>query len=72
MRLTRIGVVFLTGALASEPLALSGQDGVPRVTLAEALEAFGENSPALRIARAEAAGIAGRARPNGFTSDWGD
>jgi len=62
MRLTRIGVVFLTGALASEPLALSGQDGVQRVTLAEALDAFGENSPALRIARAEAAGIAGRAR----------
>lgn len=62
MRLTQVGVVFLTGALASAPLALSGQDGVPRVTLAEALEAFAENSPALRIARAEAAGIAGRAR----------
>ena len=65
MRLTRIGVVFLTGALASGPLALSGQDGVPRVTLAEALEAFAENSPALRIARAEAAGTAGRARQSG-------
>lgn len=62
MRLTRVGVVFLTGALGSGPPALSGQDGVPRVSLAEALEAFGENSPALRIARAEAAGIAGRAR----------
>lgn len=62
MRTTRIGVVFLTGALASGPPALLGQDGVPRVTLAEALDAFAENSPALRIARAEAAGIAGRAR----------
>ena len=62
MRLTRVGVVFLTGALAAGPPALSGQNGVPRVSLAEALEAFGENSPALRIARAEAAGIAGRAR----------
>ena len=62
MRLTRVGVVFLTGALAAGPPALSGQDDVPRVTLAEALEAFGENSPALRIARAEAAGVAGRAR----------
>ena len=62
MRLTQVGVVFLTGALASGPLALLGQDGVPRVTLAEALEAFAENSPALRMARAEAAGIAGRAR----------
>ncbi len=62
MRLTRIGVVLLPGVLASAPLALQCQDGVPRVTLAEALEAFAENSPALRIARAEAAGIAGRAR----------
>ncbi|MCY3707206.1 MAG: hypothetical protein OXH08_17160 [Gammaproteobacteria bacterium] len=39
-----------------------GPGGGPRVTRAEALEAFGENSPALRIARAETAGIAGRAR----------
>lgn len=62
MRLTRIGVVLLAGFLTSAPPALQGQDGVPRVTLAEALEAFAENSPALRIARAEAAEIAGRAR----------
>lgn len=62
MRLTRIGVVFLTGLVAFGPLALEGQDGIRRVTLAEAMEAFAENSPALRIARAEAAGIAGRAR----------
>lgn len=62
MRLTRIGVVLLTGFLTSAPPALQGQDGVPRVTLAEALEAFAENSPALRIARAEAAEVAGRAR----------
>ena len=62
MRLTRMGVVLLTGCLASAPPALQGQDGVPRVTLAEALESFAENSPALRMARAEAAEIAGRAR----------
>ena len=62
MRLTRVGVVLLPGLLASAPLTLQCQDGVPRVTLAEALGAFAENSPALRIARAEAAGIAGRAR----------
>ncbi len=62
MRLTRIGVVFLTGLLTSAPPVLQGQDGVPRVTLAEALDAFAENSLALRIARAEAAEIAGRAR----------
>ena len=62
MRLTRVGVVLLTGLFASAPLALQCQEGVPRVTLAEALDAFAENSPALRIARAEAAGIAGRAR----------
>ena len=62
MRLTRIGVVLLTGLLASAPPALQGQDGVPRVTLEEALDAFAANSLALRIARAEAAEIAGRAR----------
>lgn len=62
MRLTRIGVVLLTAFPASAPSALQGQDDVPRVTLAEALDAFAENSPALRMARAEAAGIAGRAR----------
>ncbi len=62
MRLTRIGVVLLTGFLASAPPTLRAQGGVPRVTLAEALKAFAENSPALRIARAEAAEIAGRAR----------
>ena len=62
MRLMRIGVVYLTGLFASTPPALNGQDGVPRVTLAEALEAFAEHSPALRIARAEAAEIRGRAR----------
>lgn len=62
MRLTQIGVVLLTGSLASAPPALQGQDGVPRVTLEEALDAFAANSPALRIARAEAAEIAGRAR----------
>ncbi|MCY4648213.1 MAG: TolC family protein [Gammaproteobacteria bacterium] len=60
--MTRIGVVFLTGLLTSAPPVLQGQDGVPRVTLAEALDAFAENSLALRIARAEAAEIAGRAR----------
>lgn len=58
----RMAAVLLTGLLASGPAALEGQDSVPRVTLAEALDAFAENSPALRIARAEAAEIAGRAR----------
>ena len=62
MRLMRTGVVILAGLLVSRPLALRGQDDILRVTLAEALEAFAENSPALRIARAEAAEIGGRAR----------
>ena len=62
MLVERIAAVVLTSLLASAPLALQGQDGVARVTLAEALDAFAENSPALRIARAEAAEIAGRAR----------
>ena len=62
MRLRQIGVVLLTGFLASGSPTLQGQGDVPRVTLPEALEGFAENSPALRIARAEAAEIAGRAR----------
>ncbi len=62
MRVKRIAVVFLTGLLAAGPLALEGQDGIRRVTLAAALEAFAANSLALRIARDEAAEIAGRAR----------
>ncbi len=39
-----------------------GQEAVRRVSLAAALEAFAENSLALRIARSEAAEIAGAAR----------
>ena len=62
MRVKRITVVFLTGLLAAGPLALEGQDGIRRVTLAAALEAFAANSLSLRIARDEAAEIAGRAR----------
>ena len=44
MRVKRITVVFLTGLLAAGPLALEGQDGIRRVTLAAALEAFAANS----------------------------
>ena len=62
MRVTRTAVVLLTGFLVFGPLTLRGQDDIRRVTLAEALEAFAENSLALRIARAAGAEIAGRAR----------
>ena len=44
------------------PHAAFGQEAVRRVSLAAALEAFAENSLALRIARSEAAEIAGAAR----------
>ncbi len=50
------------GALLLLPQAALGQEAVRRVSLAEAIEAFAENSLALRIARSEAAGIAGAAR----------
>ncbi|WP_419948927.1 TolC family protein [Candidatus Palauibacter sp.] len=50
------------GTLLLLPYAALCQDAVRRVSLAEALEAFAENSLALRIARSEAAEIAGAAR----------
>ncbi len=55
------------GALLAVPCATAAQDmpsreAVRRVSLAEALEAFAENSLALKIARSEAAEIAGAAR----------
>ncbi len=62
MRLKRIAVVCLAGLLAAGPLGLEGQEGIRRVTLAAALEAFAENGLALRIAQAEAAVVAGAAR----------
>jgi len=49
-------------ALLFLPHAALGQESVRRVSLAGALEAFAENSLALRIARSEAAETAGTAR----------
>lgn len=54
-----LGALFVLLLL---PHAAFGQEGVRRVSLAAALEAFAENSLALRLARSEAAGIAGAAR----------
>ncbi len=50
------------GSLLVLTSAAIGQEGVRRVTLREALEEFVENSPALKIARSEAAQVAGAAR----------
>ncbi len=50
------------GALLLLPRPVHGQEAVRRVSLEAALEAFAENSLALRIARSEAAEIAGAAR----------
>lgn len=54
-------VLFLCGLLLA-PHAAFGQETVRRVSLAEALEAFAENSLALKIARSEMAGMTGAAR----------
>ncbi len=54
-----LGALFV---LLPLPHAAFGQEAVRRVSLAAALEAFAENSLALRIARSEAAEIAGAAR----------
>lgn len=51
----------LLGSLFLLPHAAVGQEEVRRVTLAEALDAFAENSLALRIARSDAAETAGAA-----------
>lgn len=50
------------GVLLLLPGPTLGQEAVRRVSLAAAIEAFAENSLALRIARSEAAEIAGAAR----------
>ena len=55
-------VLVLCGLFLPPPSILVGQDGVRRVSLAQALEAFGENSLALKIARAETAETVGGAR----------
>lgn len=54
-------VLVLCGLFLA-PSAASGQETVRRVSLAEALEAFAENSLALKIARSETAGRTGIAR----------
>lgn len=58
---TRTLVAMLLCCVLRPPLAL-GQDAVRRVSLAEALQAFAENSLELKIARSENAGLAGAAR----------
>ena len=58
--LTLGGLLLLPHAVAGQDG--TGRDGVRRVSLAEALEAFGEHSLALKIARSDAAEIAGAAR----------
>lgn len=58
---TRTLVALVLCCLFRPPLAL-GQDAVRRVSLAEALQEFAENSLELKIARSEAAGLAGAAR----------
>lgn len=55
------------GALLAVPCAapaqdMASRDAVRRVSLAEALEAFAENSLALKVARSEAAAVTGAAR----------
>ena len=55
-----VGLLGL-GSLLFLPHSAACQD-IDRVTLTEALQAFAENSLALKIARSEAAGVAGAAR----------
>ncbi len=57
---TFLGLVL--GCLFLLPPAVNGQDAVRRVSLAQALVEFGQNSLALKIARSETARIAGAAR----------
>ena len=58
---TRTLMALVLCCLFRPPLAL-GQDAVRRVALAEALQEFAENNLELKIARSEAAGLAGAAR----------
>ena len=57
---TLLGLVL--GSLFLLPPAVNGQDAVRRVSLAQALVEFGQNSLALKIARSETARITGAAR----------
>ena len=58
----RIAAILVLGAVAVPGPQVLAQDGVPRVTLAEALAAFAEHSLALGIARSQADEAAGMAR----------
>ena len=66
MRTSALRTLVLLLGLGGSLLVLTspafGQEGVRRVTLREALQEFVENSPALKIARSEAAQVAGAAR----------
>ncbi len=62
MRTSGPRTLLALGSLLLLPNAAIGQEGVRRVTLGEALQEFVENSLALKIARSEAAEIAGAAR----------
>ena len=70
MSRTRTLVTVLLCCAFRPPLAL-GQDAIPRVSLAEALQAFAENNLELKIARSEAAGIVGAARQSRAYSNPG-
>ena len=59
---TRTFPGLVLGAFLLLPSAVDGQDTVRRVSLAEALEEFAQNSLALKIARSESAQTAGAAR----------
>ena len=60
--LGRLSAFLLAPSLVALPAFVAAQDGVQRVTLAEALQAFAENSLELMIARSEATAVAEAAR----------
>jgi len=62
VRATLAVIQLMIGILAVFPVPLLGQEVERRVSMREALRLFGENSLALRIARAEASEIEGLAR----------
>ncbi|MDE2773746.1 MAG: TolC family protein [Gemmatimonadota bacterium] len=62
---TLVGLLALGGLAVLPGGAAPAQEAVRRVTLDEALEAFAENSLALKIARSEAAEARGAARQSG-------
>ncbi len=59
---TLVLLLGLGGGFLALTNAVMGQEGVRRVTLRQALDEFVENSPALKVARSEAAQVAGAAR----------